>query len=425
MKTVAPLSFARGVLIAVILAVSAGVVDAQSVQRIAAVVNDEVISVYDLESRTMLVIATSGLPDNAETRRRVQPQVLRNLIDERLQVQEADRLNATVNEREIAEAIQRVERANNMQPGQLSQELANIGIDRSAIVSQIKAGLAWQKVVSRRLRPALQVGQDEIDEVLERINANKGAVEYLLAELFLSVETPEQEDEVRQTMENILDQMRRGSAFQVMAQQFSQSASASTGGDIGWVERSQLEDEVVQFLDQMQNGRATPPIRTATGFYVYLLREKRTLAAPAPEDATVSLAQLILPVEPNATEADVASQTELAETVRESITGCADLKRVAGELGLPGGDPTPELRIGDLNPAVRPLVSGLKADEAAKPIRGDSGIVLVMVCARKEPPSNLPSREDIAENLTRQRLDLIARRHLRDLRRAAFIDVRV
>jgi len=424
-KTVAPLSFARGVLIAVILAVSAGVVDAQSVQRIAAVVNDEVISVYDLESRTMLVIATSGLPDNAETRRRVQPQVLRNLIDERLQVQEADRLNATVNEREIAEAIQRVERANNMQPGQLSQELANIGIDRSAIVSQIKAGLAWQKVVSRRLRPALQVGQDEIDEVLERINANKGAVEYLLAELFLSVETPEQEDEVRQTMENILDQMRRGSAFQVMAQQFSQSASASTGGDIGWVERSQLEDEVVQFLDQMQNGRATPPIRTATGFYVYLLREKRTLAAPAPEDATVSLAQLILPVEPNATEADVASQTELAETVRESITGCADLKRVAGELGLPGGDPTPELRIGDLNPAVRPLVSGLKADEAAKPIRGDSGIVLVMVCARKEPPSNLPSREDIAENLTRQRLDLIARRHLRDLRRAAFIDVRV
>jgi peptidyl-prolyl cis-trans isomerase SurA len=424
-KTFGPLSFARVALIALALAASAGVVDAQSVQRIAAVVNDEVISVYDLESRTMLVIATSGMPDNAETRRRVQPQVLRNLIDERLQVQEANRLNASVNEREIDEAIQRVERANNMQPGQLSQELANIGVDRNAIASQIKAGLAWQKVVSRRLRPALQVGQDEIDEVLERINANRGAVEYLLAELFLSVETPEQEDEVRQTMENILDQMRRGSAFQAMAQQFSQSASASTGGDIGWVERSQLEDEVVQFLDQMQNGRATPPIRTATGFYVYLLREKRTLAAPAPEDATVSLAQLILPVEPNATEADVASQTELAETVRESITGCADLKRVAGELGLPGGDPTPELRIGDLNPAIRPVVSGLKADEAAKPIRGDSGVILVMVCARKEPPSNLPSREDIAENLTRQRLDLIARRHLRDLRRAAFIDVRV
>lgn len=425
MKNVFPRSVIRAALVALVAAFSMNAASGQNVQRIAAVVNDEVISVYDLESRTTLIIATSGLPNNEETRRRVQPQVLRNLIDERLQIQEADRLNATVNEREIAEAVQRVEKSNGMQPGQLAQELANIGVDRNAVNNQIKAGLAWQKVVSRRLRPALQVGQDEIDEVLERINANKGAVEYLLAELFLSVETPEQEEEIRQTMENILDQMRRGSAFQAMAQQFSQSASASTGGDIGWVERSQLEDEVVALLDQMQLNRATPPIRTATGFYVYLLREKRTLAAPSPEDATVSLAQLILPLEPDATPAEVTSQTELVETVRESVTDCADLKRAAGELGLPGGDPTPELRVGDLNPAVRPLISTLKADEAAKPMRGDTGVVVVMVCTRKDPPSNLPSRDDIAENLTRQRLDLIARRHLRDLRRAAFIDVRV
>lgn len=226
-------------------------------------------------------------------------------------------------------------------------------------------------------------------------------------------------------MENIIDQLRRGSAFQAMAQQFSQSASASTGGDIGWVERGQIEDEVLQLLDQMQNNRATAPIRTATGFYVYLLRDRRVLAAPAPDDAIVSLAQLILPLEPNASEAEASSQIELAETVRETVSDCADLKRVTGELGLPGGDPTPELRIGDLNPAVRPLVSGLKANEIGKPFRGDPGVLLIMVCSRIEPKSNLPSREDISENLTRQRLDLTARRHLRDLRRAAFIDVRV
>lgn len=137
-------------------------------------------------------------------------------------------------------------------------------------------------------------------------------------------------------MENIIDQLRRGSAFQAMAQQFSQSASASTGGDIGWVERGQIEDEVLQLLDQMQNNRATAPIRTATGFYVYLLRDRRVLAAPAPDDAIVSLAQLILPLEPNASEAEASSQIELAETVRETVSDCADLKRVTGELGLPG-----------------------------------------------------------------------------------------
>lgn len=420
-----PLANIRAILAAVFFVLVAAGAGAQSVQRIAAVVNDEVISVYDLENRVALVAATSGLDNNAETHRRMQPQVLRSLIDERLQSQEANRLNAVVSEREISDALLRIERANNMQPGQLTRELGNMGIDRGTLTGQIKANLAWQKVVNRRLRPTLQIGQDEIDEVLERINASKGAVQYLLAELFLAVETPEQEDEVRQNMENMIDQMRRGSAFQAMAQQFSQSASASVGGDIGWVERGQLEDEVLQILDQMQTSRATPPIRTATGYYIYLLRDRRTLAAPAPEDATVSLAQFILPLDPNSSEADVRSQTELAETVRESLSDCADLKRVAGELGVPGGDPTPELRIGDLNPAIRPLVSGLKADEITKPFRGDSGVVLIMVCSRVEPKSNLPSREDISENLTRQRLDLISRRHLRDLRRAAFIDVRV
>jgi len=422
---VRPLSSVRTALTAVFLALALSAATAQPVQRIAAVVNDEVISVYDLQNRLALVIATSGLENSPETQRRMQPQILRTLIDERLQVQEANRLNATVSDKEVADALLRIERANNMQSGQLTRELGNIGIDSNTLTTQIKANLAWQKVVNRRLRPALQVGQDEVDEVIERINASKGTVQYLLAEIFLAVESPEQEDEVRQSMENIIDQLRRGSAFQAMAQQFSQSASASTGGDIGWVERGQIEDEVLQLLDQMQNNRATAPIRTATGFYVYLLRDRRVLAAPAPDDAIVSLAQLILPLEPNASEAEASSQIELAETVRETVSDCADLKRVTGELGLPGGDPTPELRIGDLNPAVRPLVSGLKANEIGKPFRGDPGVLLIMVCSRIEPKSNLPSREDISENLTRQRLDLTARRHLRDLRRAAFIDVRV
>ena len=409
----------------VLLVLSADNAGAQPVQRIAAVVNDDVISVYDLENRTAMVIATSGLDNNGETRQRLQPQILRSLIDERLQVQEANRINAVVADREISDALLRIERGNNLQPGQLVKELGNIGIDRSTLTAQIKAGLAWQKVVARRLRPTLQVGQDEIDEILQRINDSKGTVQFLLAEIFLAVENPDQEDEVRQTAENIIDQMRRGSAFQAMAQQFSQSASASVGGDIGWVERGQIEEDVLPVLDQMQTSRATPPIRTATGFYVYLLRDKRTLAAPSPEDAVVSLAQIVLPLEPNASEAEVTSQIELAETVRDSVSGCADLKRVAGELGLPGGDPTPELRVGDLNPAVRPVIAALKADEAGKPLRNDSGIALLMVCTRQEPKSNLPSREEIGENLTRQRLDLVSRRHLRDLRRAAFIDVRV
>jgi peptidyl-prolyl cis-trans isomerase SurA len=411
---------------AVLLAVSMGVAGAQNLQRIAAVVNDDVISVFDLDNRTALVLATSGLSDSSENRRRVQAQILRSLIDERLQLQEADRLNAQVADREMTEAVQRIEQANRMQPGQLRSELLAAGVDPSTIMNQIKASIAWQKVVQRRLRPSLQVGQDEIDEVLERINASKGTVEYLLAEIFLSVENPDQEEEVRANMENMLQQMGRGVAFAAMAQQFSQSASSASGGDIGWVEQGQLEEEVARVLDQMPSGRATMPIRTPSGFYVYLLREKRVLAAPAPEDATVTLAQVMLPLEPNASPDEIRTQRDLAETVQESVKGCEDLKRVSSELGLAGGDPSPPVKIADLNPALRPLVADLKVGAPSPPVETPGqGVAIMMVCERQEPPSNLPSRDDIMENLTRQRLDLIARRYLRDLRRTAFIDVRV
>ena len=397
----------------------------QPLQRIAAVVNDEVISAFDVENRTRLIIATSGIPDNAESRRRLQGTVMRALIEEKLQVQEANRLNISVSEREINDAVRRIEQANRMEPGNLFRTLESVGIDRSGFVNQVRASIGWQKVVNRRLRPSLQVGEDEIDEVLQRISASKGAIEYRLAEIFLAVESPDQEEEVRQNLDNMIEQMRRGVAFAAMAQQFSQAASAQSGGDIGWVEQSQLEEESRAIIEQLQPGRASPPIRTPSGFYIYLLRDRRVLAAADPADATVSLAQLVLPIDSDASESEVAAQRELAETVRESVEGCEDLDRVAKELGAPPAAAAANLRVGDLNPAIRPVVADLKVGAASAPIRNASGLVILMVCDRKEPKSNLPSREDISENLTRQRLDLMSRRYLRDLRRAAFIDVRV
>jgi peptidyl-prolyl cis-trans isomerase SurA len=350
---------------------------------------------------------------------------MRTLIDERLQMQEAQRISATVTEKEVEEAVGRIEKANGMPTGSLYAELDRAGAGRTALQLQIKATLAWNKVVNRRLRPSLQIGEDEVDDVLARINASKGSTEYLLAEMFLSVESPDQEDEVRQRLEELVEQMRRGTSFAAMAQQFSQAASASVGGDIGWIERGQLEDDVVKAIDDLPRGSATEPLRTPTGFYIYLLRDKRVLAVSAAEDARVTLAQLILPIESDLGPGEIEAQKELAQTVRETVSGCDDLKRAATELHVEFAEPTSNLRIGDLNPAIRPAVTDLKVGEASPPLQNDTGVVLMMVCERKDAASNMPSRDDLAENLTRQRLDLVARRYLRDLRRQAFIDVRV
>src|SRR5438067_9829070 len=96
---------------------------------IAAVVNDDLISFYDLAARARMVLISSNIPDTPENRQRIAPQVLRSLIDEKLQLQEAKRQNVTVTEEEVKKGIEQLEKQNNMRPGQLDEFMKARGID--------------------------------------------------------------------------------------------------------------------------------------------------------------------------------------------------------------------------------------------------------------------------------------------------------
>lgn len=390
-------------------------------QKIVAVVNDEVISALDVAGRMKLTMVSSGLPDTAEIRKRIEPQALRTLIDERLQSQEAARMGIGVSEKDIEDAIGRIEQANRMRKGQLEQLLKQAGIQRSALEQQVRANIAWQKLVQRRLRAQVQIGEDEVKEVLDRLKAKQGSAEFLLSEIFLPIDNPDQEEEVRQTAMSLIQQMQRGTSFPAIAQQFSQSASAATGGDIGWVQEGQLDAELENAVKGLRAGEVTAPVRTAGGFYLFGLRGRRTIAGATPDDAVVMLTQLILPAR---NPAEARSSLQLANTLRSAVNGCEELAKAAKEMRLPPPPEPQRLRVGDVNPAIRDRVRALKAGEASETIRAGNAIVMLMACAREDAPSGLPSAEDIEEGLLRQRVDLLARRYLRDLRRQAFVDIR-
>ena len=405
-------------------AVLTSAASAQQVERIVAVVNDEIISNSDLLNRARLLMLGTGMPDTPENRNRSAPQVLRTLIDERLQLQEGQRVGAAASDAEIDDAFARVEQSNRMRRGQLTNLLRENNIPRSTMEAQFRAAIIWQKIVQRRLRALLEVGDDEIDEVFAKFNSSSGVTENLLGEIFLSVDSPEQDEEVHQTALNLLEQMKRGVSFPILAQQFSQSASAAAGGDIGWVPQRETEDEADRVIARLSSGEVSQPIRSVAGYYIYVLRDRRTSAAASPNEAIISLAQLTLPLPARVTDRDIQAQLGLAEIVRGSVSGCADWSRVAQELGAPAPTQLERLKVGDLSPVLRPIVAKLKVGEASEPMRLEPGIMMVMVCGRQDAASNLPSRDDIAENLLRQRLDLASRRYLRDLRRAAVLDVR-
>jgi peptidyl-prolyl cis-trans isomerase SurA len=136
---------------------------AQETLRIAAIVNDDVISVRDLTARVSLTILASGLRDTPQIRARLAPQVLRRLIDERLQLQEAARLRLSVEDAAIARSLRDIEQRNNMPPGEFGRILNQTGVGLGAMIDQLRAGLLWRQVVARVLSPRVQVSDEEID----------------------------------------------------------------------------------------------------------------------------------------------------------------------------------------------------------------------------------------------------------------------
>jgi peptidyl-prolyl cis-trans isomerase SurA len=393
-------------------------------QRIIAVVNTDIVSNFDVDARIGLNFATVQGGASPEARERVHPQILRQLIDERIQVQEAKRLGVTVSKREIDAQIARLERANNLPPGAVDQILRRAGSSRSALEKQIEASIAWGRIVSGRIRPQIEVSAEEVEETLARYSEGEPVTEYLLAEIFLSLDNPDQEADVERNADELIARLKGGLPFAVAAQQFSQAASANEGGDIGWVQKGQFDEPIEQVLAALEANEVSMPIKTPSGFYIYALREKRVLAPASPEDALVEIAQMVFPLPPGAAQSDRDATLGLAETVRETVEGCADLERVARELRVPAPTRLAEVRIGDLAAEARARIRTLKVGEMTDPAPAPGGVGMTMLCVRQEPKSNLPSASDIEENLVRQRIDNAARRYLRDLRRVAVIDIR-
>ncbi len=247
---------------------------------IAAVVNDRAITTSDVNERINLIMTASGIPNNTETRGRFEQQVITMLIDEQIKVQEADRLSIEVTEEEIQNGFATLAQQNNVPPEQFRKMLEGSGLKFSTLADQIKAEVAWGKVIASQVRPRVQIADADIDAELERLSGTIGSQQYLVSEIFLSVDTPDKESEVKQSAIKIAQQASQTpDKFPAIARQFSQAAGAAQGGDLGWVQGQQVQAELEETLKSMQQGSVSQPIRTSSGYHILLLRNQRQLDA--------------------------------------------------------------------------------------------------------------------------------------------------
>jgi len=395
--------------------------------RIAAVVNDEVISIFDLVSRLRMVLLSSNIQDSPDARKKVEAQVLRSLVDERLQLQEAKKENVVATDDEINNALGQIEKQNNMQPGQVNELLKAHGIDRSSLINQVTASIVWAKLVRRKAAETVEISDDEVDAAMKRLKEHANEPQSRVAEIFLAVDSPSQDPEVRALAEKLTAQMKQGARFSAIAQQFSQSATASVGGDMGWLRPDQLPPDLAAAVTPMKQGELSPPIRTNNGYYLLLVLDRRNGDTGSSQTDTIyDIVQIVFPLPQPATDAMKRAAAAEAISVRGAAKTCPDLLRI-GKEKAPQLSSEGQVNANNVTPQMRDLLNKLTPGEASQPILQRNGIGVIMLCSKQTQAakSTDPNREEIFDTLLKQKLDTVSRRYMRDLRRSAYVDVRV
>ena len=405
---------------------------AQQSLGIAAVVNDEMISMYDLNSRLTAVIAFAGIPDTPETRRRIASQVLRSLIDERIKLQEANLLQISANPREISDEKTDLERQNGMKPGQLKEFIKQRGLQETTIDTQMEARSLWKRMVSTIFTRGITITDEEVTETFEKLKNNKGKPEDLVFEIFLPISQPDQEQDVTRLAERLIQQIRGGGNFSAIAQNFSQSSSAGNGGNLGWTLRGQHDAELNQIISALRPGQIAGPVRTTDGIYIVLLkatRKSRGLDGPPAGPEKVKLYQLHLALPPNPAAQLVDQRMQLIRTEARGLNGCVDMDALAKKIGSPLSGELGTFEISKISPQMQSLIKNIPTGQASAPQQIPEGVIVLMVCERIVPKTKKRTpeqqRQTIRQQLMGERLNLAAKRYIRDLRRASFIDVRL
>jgi peptidyl-prolyl cis-trans isomerase SurA len=384
-------------------------------------VNGFVITGTDVDERVALVLdANKGAEISPEELRDLRRQVLRNLIDETLQIQEALAQEVEVENGEVNEAYGRVVQQNGFDEKEMETYLQGIDSSANSLKRQIRGELSWQRLLQRQSM-FVNVSEEEVQEVLERMKNDKGTEEYRLAEIFLSA-TAENQQTVFENGNRIVEQLREGGSFAAYARQFSEASTAAVGGDLGWIRLGVLPTEMADIARQMPTGQMVGPVQIPGGFSIMYLIDKRQVLTADPRDAVLSLKQISIAFPDMTQEQAEAKLVEFNQRV-QSMRGCGDAEPVAA---LIGADviTNDQIAARQLPGPLQETLLALQVGQATPPFGSmEEGVRVLMLCGRDDPVVDTgPSADEIREQLENERLNRRAQRYLRDLRRDAIIE---
>ena len=386
----------------------------QDIQAISAIVNDEVISRYDVQQRVQLIVSTSGIKPTQENISRLEAQALRSLVNEKIQLQEAEKLDVPSSEQEVGLMLERIANGSQMSGEEILELINSQGVRPDTLLNQIRAELLWNKIVRGRYGSYVNVNDDEVSIVYDRTIESIGRDQFEISEIFLGYEDSKEEEEANTLANRLVEQLREGASFSAVAQQFSQSSTSGQGGYIGWVTEGQLDNEVINAIKNLDKDGISNPINSTGGYYIIRLNDITKAGGKNPLRNQYDLVSIIFNKE-NIQDANNFAKEFISCKRIESLTEKYNEKEV--------------------NYIGKRILSELPSDLHEELLNKDAGetlnireigdnINLILICDRKDDIGIQVSRESIEENIYSQKIGMMSRRYLRDLRRDAVIEYR-
>jgi peptidyl-prolyl cis-trans isomerase SurA len=394
-----------------------------SIVKATAIVNGMPITQTDIDQRLALLAISNNTEIPANQLDQLRQQMLRNLIDETLEIQAAKADKITVSDKEIDRAVQKIASGANQTPQQFATFLQSHGSSIDSIRRQIEGELAWNKLQQKEIEDTVSVGEDEVNSVIAKLNAQKGAQEYRVGEIYIAAPGGNQ-DQAASTANQILDQLKKGASFQAAAHEFSEASTAAVGGDLGWVRPDQLPQPIATVLQTMQPGEVSNPIPVAGGVSIIAVQDMRRPGVPDPRDAVLSLKQVSITFPKGTTKEQAEPVVAKFAEAAQNVGGCGGAEKIATQFN---GEvvQSDQVKLRDLPPVLQQMMLPMQVGQATRPFGSvEDGVKILVMCGRDQENPVTPTYDEVYNQLNNERVNARAERYLRDLRRDAVIEYR-
>lgn len=384
---------------------------------VAAIVNDKVITTYDVQQRVKLMLISGGGRITQQMLPQVQRQAVRDLVEEQLKLQEAKDFDLKPEEGEVPGEIRTMAGSAGLTPEQLTDVLKQNGVGLATLEAQISANIVWPRLVQGRYGKRVRVDDEEVDETLERMRADATQEQILISEICIPVPSPDQMQAYYEGGMSLLEQMRKGVPFAVIAQQFSACTTAAAGGDMGWVRAGELPPDLDAAVRDLPVGAVTNPLSSDGALMILAVRDKREAVKQGVMTWTLAYAST-----PLSTGRAAARQ---ALDKLKSSEACAGGRTLRLDMG-----PTVDVAVVEnatldmIDNRFKPAVEGLRRGQMSEIIEADDALHVLLACEVDEG-LGIPSREAIEDRIYNRQIQRIAHQYLRDVERKSTVDIRL